>query len=112
MPGFDFFSYLVTPLQRLGNYIMFLESMEKEVKKTNAPCENVQEALCILRNVMTRGNDFVATECIQKSPIKKEYYGNFRMSNLFIIERVKKMESMVFLFTNIVVFTVVDQVRL
>lgn len=106
----DFSAYLLTPVQRLGRYILFIENIEKELKKVDGTCENIQKALKIVKSVMSRGNDCVAIESIQKSPISKVDYGSFIMREKFTLIKPRRLEIMVFLFSNIVVFTVEDPV--
>lgn len=106
----DFSAYLLTPLQRLGKYILLLDNIEKELKKLALPYENTQKARELIKSVMSRGNDCVAIESIHHSPISKVDYGSFIMRDKFTITKPRRLDSMVFLFSNIVVFTVEDQV--
>lgn len=108
----DFSAYLLTPVQRLGRYILFIENIEKELKKMDGICENIQKALKIVKSVMSRGNDCVAIESIQRSPISKVDFGSFIMREKFTLTKPRRLEIMVFLFSNIVVFTVEDPVSL
>ncbi|KAJ8961154.1 hypothetical protein NQ318_008834 [Aromia moschata] len=101
----DLTSYLLTPLQRLGKYKLFLENIEKQLRKLHLPTENATTALEIIKEEMSKGNDFVAIESIDHSPIAKGDYGSFKMREMFTIVRPRRMESMVFLFENVVVFT-------
>lgn len=107
----DFSAYLLTPVQRLGKYILFLENIEKQLEKLDLPIENTQTALVIVRDEMSKGNDSVAIESIEHSPISKMDYGSFKMREKFNIIKPRKVEAaMVFLFTNVVVFSVTDTV--
>ncbi|CAH1175962.1 unnamed protein product [Phaedon cochleariae] len=105
----DFSAYLLTPVQRLGKYILFLENIEKQLSKLNQPIETVQEALNIVRSEMTKGNDAVAAESIENSPISRLDYGSFKLREKFSIIKPRKLEAMVFLFENVLVFTTNDQ---
>ncbi|XP_018567563.1 uncharacterized protein LOC108908124 [Anoplophora glabripennis] len=104
----DLSSYLLTPLQRLGKYKLFLENIEKQLTKLKLPTGNVQMALDIIKGEMSKGNDFVAIESIENSPINKEDYGSFKMREKFNILKPRRFEAMVFLFENIIVFTICD----
>ncbi|KAJ8920587.1 hypothetical protein NQ315_004726 [Exocentrus adspersus] len=104
----DLSSYLLTPLQRMGKYKLFLENIEKELKKVNESTTAVEQALGIVKREMSKGNDFVAIESIANSPIGKEDYGSFIMREVFTILKPRRLDSMVFLFENILVFTICD----
>lgn len=67
-------------------------------------------ALDIIKGEMSKGNDFVAIESIENSPINKEDYGSFKMREKFNILKPRRFEAMVFLFENIIVFTMCDPV--
>ncbi|XP_028150555.1 uncharacterized protein LOC114343904 [Diabrotica virgifera virgifera] len=108
----DFSAYLLTPVQRLGKYILLLEQIEKQLKKLELPVDNTQTALAIVREEMSKGNDSVAIESIENSPISKMDYGSFKMREMFSITKPRKVECMVFLFTNVLVFTTCDPTRL
>lgn len=106
----DFSAYLLTPLQRLGKYILLMENIEKEIVKMEQSSKNIEHAIAMIKSVMTRGNDSIAIESIQRSPISFVDYGTFIMRDKFTILKPRRFDSMVFLFTNVVVFTVEDQV--
>lgn len=108
----DFSAYLLTPVQRLGRYILFLENIEKQLKKLNLPVEHAQTAIAILKDEMSKGNDSVAIESIENSPISKMDYGSFKMREKFSINKPRKVDAMVFLFSNVVVFTTSDPTKL
>lgn len=69
-------------------------------------------ALDIIKGEMSKGNDFVAIESIENSPINKEDYGSFTMREKFNILKPRRFEAMVFLFENIIVFTICDPVSI
>nr|XP_023018278.1 uncharacterized protein LOC111507223 [Leptinotarsa decemlineata] len=104
----DFSAYLLTPVQRLGKYILFLENIEKELKRLDLPIGSTQMALDIVKNEMSKGNDYVAIDSIQNSPISKMSYGCFKMRENFTISKPRRMEATVFLFSNYVVLAVED----
>lgn len=109
----DFSAYLLTPLQRLGKYILLLENIRKEVGKMelHRKIKNIiEKALEMVKSVMSKGNDYVAIESIQSSPLSSTDYGSFIMRDKFMLLKPRKLECMVFLFTNLVVFTVEDPV--
>lgn len=106
----DFSAYLLTPLQRLGKYILFLENIEKELNKLELPVEKTQIALDIVKKVMSQGNDYVAIESIENSLVSKSDYGAFIIRETFFINKPRRYESMVFLFSNVIVFTINDGV--
>ncbi|XP_072378737.1 uncharacterized protein [Diabrotica undecimpunctata] len=108
----DFSAYLLTPVQRLGKYILLLEQIEKQLKKLELPVDSTQTALAIVREEMSKGNDSVAIESIENSPISKMDYGSFKMREMFSITKPRKVEAMVFLFANVLVFTTCDPTRL
>ncbi|CAG9829402.1 unnamed protein product [Diabrotica balteata] len=108
----DFSAYLLTPVQRLGKYILLLEQIEKQLKKLELPVDSTQTALAIVREEMSKGNDSVAIESIENSPISKMDYGSFKMREMFSITKPRKVEAMVFLFSNVLVFTTCDPTRL
>ncbi|CAH1961991.1 unnamed protein product [Acanthoscelides obtectus] len=105
----DFSAYLLTPLQRLGKYILFLENIQNQFEALGIPVDITKAALEIVKREMTKGNDFVAIESIYNSPISRLDYGTFVMRENFTIIKPRKMEVMVFLFKNIIVFTNADQ---
>lgn len=102
---------MLTPIQRLGKYILFLENISKELNKSGVHSAKVQTALNIVKEAMTRGNDFIAICSIRDCPLNliKEA-GSFVMREEFHILKPKKLVSIVFLFEAIVVFTVNNQV--
>ncbi|CAH1168750.1 unnamed protein product [Phyllotreta striolata] len=105
----DFSAYLLTPVQRLGKYILFLENIQKQLDKLDLSTYNVQAALFIVKEEMSKGNDSVAIESIENSPISKKEYGSFVIREKFNVIKPKRVDStMVFLFTNVVVFTTTD----
>lgn len=103
---------MLTPVQRLGKYILFLQSITKELNKSGIHSVNVQTALDIVKRSMTRGNDLIAICSIKSCPINlvKEA-GSFVMREKFQILKPKKLVSTVFLFEEIVVFTIDCQVN-
>lgn len=106
----DFSSYLLTPLQRLGKYILLLENIEKELKILELAHQNIRDAIILVKSVMSKGNDCVAIESIQNSLISKIDYGSFIMRDKFTIIKPRRLDSIVFLFSNFVVFTIQDPV--
>ncbi|KAJ8974338.1 hypothetical protein NQ317_005679 [Molorchus minor] len=101
----DLSAYLLTPLQRLGKYKLFLENIEKQLFKLNLPSDSTTTALEIIKQEMSKGNDSVAIASIDSSPIDKSEYGSFKMREIFIVLRPRRFEAMIFLFENLIVFT-------
>ncbi|KAJ8928570.1 hypothetical protein NQ314_018855 [Rhamnusium bicolor] len=65
----DLSAYLLTPLQRLGKYKLFLENIGKQLQKLELPTRSATMALEIIKREMSKGNDFVAIESIENSSI-------------------------------------------
>lgn len=103
-------SYLITPIQRLGKYVLLLEQMQKELKKNQEVSEIVEKAIEAVRNIMKKGNDYLAIDSIIQSPLDFNLHGSFIMRALFCVIKPKKLISMVFLFENVIVFTVKNSV--
>lgn len=82
-----------------------MEQIQKELKKNQKPLEKISEAIGVVRNVMRKGNDYIAIDSIKQSEIDLRLHGSFIMRAPFAITKPRKMTSMVFLFENIVVFT-------
>lgn len=59
---------------------------------------------------MRKGNDAVVIGSIEKSPIQAKYYGSFIMNEQFTLLKPKRLDSTVFLFEQVIVFTYEDQV--
>lgn len=106
----DLSSYLLTPIQRLGKYILLLENIQKALQKENKYSENVEMAIEMLRREMRIGNDFIAIDSIEKLPITLDQSGSFVFRDVFNIQRPRKYEATLFLFENVLVFTVVHHV--
>lgn len=103
----DIASYLLSPIQRLGKYILLLDKIHKELDKTGESSELINTALEIVKKEMSKGNDSVAIGCIKNSPINlAEEAGSIKMNEKFTILKPKKFESVVFLFDEIIVFTI------
>ncbi|XP_076256798.1 uncharacterized protein LOC143194107 [Rhynchophorus ferrugineus] len=98
-------AYLVTPIQRLGKYTLFFGNIIKRLTKENQPTGEAEFALSIVKKYMRKGNDAVAIDSIEKNPIEPKYYGSFIMNEKFTILKPKRLDSTVFLFEQIIVFT-------
>jgi hypothetical protein len=98
-------SYLLTPIQRLGKYILILEKIKKELIKAKKPIEKVCAAIEVVRKVMRKGNDFIAMDSIKNSDIDLLMQGSFIMRAVFNVLKPRKFVSMVFLFENAIIFT-------
>ncbi|XP_060516921.1 uncharacterized protein LOC132696223 [Cylas formicarius] len=104
----DLSAYLLTPLQRLGKYKLFLENivkqLEKEARSTGFACI----ALDVIKKAMSRGNDAVAASSILNSPLHWTEYGSFMMREKFVCLKPKRVDTVVFLFEEAIVFTFQD----
>lgn len=100
----DLMSYLLNPIQRLGRYILLLENLQKAVRKS----ERLDPAVEILKTNMTKGNDAIAVESILQLPQSLDLYtkGSYIDREKFIMTKPKRQEIVIFLFEEIVVFTV------
>lgn len=106
-------SNLLTPIQRLGKYILFLEQIQKELlKKDGFASDNIYKAIEIVRKQMSRGNDYIAIDSIKECPINLLEQGSFVMREKFNVIKPRKYEAMLFLFEKMLVFTTVDPVML
>ncbi|CAG9768837.1 unnamed protein product [Ceutorhynchus assimilis] len=101
-------AYLLTPLQRLGKYKLFLENIIKQLGKEGKSIGAVQMALDVVKKYMSRGNDAVAIASILFSPLHTREYGAFISREKFALLKPKRMEVMVFLFEDVIVFTTED----
>lgn len=106
----DLSAYLLTPLQRLGKYKLFLENIIKQLIKDGQQTELANEALEMIKKYLRKGNDQVAIASILLSPIHPKDYGSFISREKFTMTKPKKMDVMVFLFEKIIIFTVEDLV--
>ncbi|ERL93150.1 hypothetical protein D910_10448, partial [Dendroctonus ponderosae] len=104
----DLSAYLLTPIQRLGKYKLFLENIIKQLQKDDRPIGLVQLSLDMVKKYMSKGNDAVALASILFSPLHTKDYGSFIAREKFTVLKPKKAEMMVFLFEGVVVFTVED----
>lgn len=103
----DIASYLLAPIQRLGKYILLLDKINMELGKKGKSSKLINAALEIVKKEMSKGNDYVAICSIKNSPIKlADEAGSFKMRETFTILKPKKFESVVFLFEEIIVFTI------
>lgn len=107
----DISTYLLRPLQRVSKYILFLENIESEMIKCDYSCENIQKAKTFITNVMNKGNNMIAVDCIENHLIDNEKCGNFIKRGELTLLKPKLMQSMVFLFENVIIFTKTKQVR-
>lgn len=95
----------MTPIQRLAQYTLLLENIQKELEKNNKPLKLVEQAIEVVRNSMKKGNDYIAKDSIKQSAIDLELHGSFIMRASFDIIEPLDTRSMVFLFEKVVVFT-------
>lgn len=106
----DLASYLLTPIQRLGKYILLLQKISSELIKEGVYSAYVQTALDLVKNAMSRGNDYLAIDSIKHCSLNLTLYGSFIMTDKFIMLKPRKYDCAVFLFEDIVVFTQPDGV--
>lgn len=100
-------------MQRLGKYILFLQNITKELNKSGVHSVNVQTALDIVKRAMKRGDDLIAINSIKCSPVNlARVAGSFVMRQTFQMLKPKKYLSTVFLFDEVVVFTINNQVNI
>ncbi|XP_066254845.1 uncharacterized protein [Euwallacea similis] len=104
----DLSAYLLTPVQRLGKYKLFLENIIKQLEKENKPLGQAQDSLAMIKKFLSRGNDSVAIASILRSPLHTKDYGSFIAREIFTMLKPRKMEIVVFLFEGVVVFTQED----
>ncbi|XP_066143646.1 uncharacterized protein [Euwallacea fornicatus] len=104
----DLSAYLLTPVQRLGKYKLFLENIIKQLEKENKSSALAQDSLSMIKKYLSRGNDSVAIASILRSPLHTKDYGSFIAREKFSMIKPKKMEIVVFLFEGVVVFTQED----
>lgn len=110
----DLGSYLLTPIQRLGKYILFLKGINEQLNKRCSHSVTVQAALDMVKDAMSRANDYIAIDSIKDCPINLNKAGSFIMREKFLVHRGNKIErtfeSMVFFFDEIIVFTIENHV--
>ncbi|KAF7286878.1 hypothetical protein GWI33_003448 [Rhynchophorus ferrugineus] len=99
-------AYLITPVQRLGRYTLFFENIIKALNKDNLPTKQAELALGIVRKYMREGDDAVVIDSIEGSPIDSQDYGTFITKDKFTLLKPKRLDSTVYLFENIIVFTI------
>lgn len=98
---------MLAPIQRLGKYILLLDKISKELSKKDQSSDSIHAALEIVKKEMSKGNDYVAIYSIKDCPVKlAEEAGSFKMREKFTILKPRKFESVVFLFEEIIVFTI------
>ncbi|KAF5271384.1 hypothetical protein FQA39_LY08182 [Lamprigera yunnana] len=100
-------SHLLTPIQRLGKYILLLKQINEELTKSGIVCDAVVCALNIVKSQMSIGNDYIAVDSIKKCPVALLEHGSFVMSDKFTILKPKKYEAVIFFFEEIIVITTV-----
>lgn len=102
-------SYLITPIQRIGRYRLLLEGIQGELNKKGIPFENVGIALDMIKRIANSANGYVAIGSIKNSPMDlSQEAGPFAMRNHFSIVYPhcrERTEGTVFLFEEIIVFT-------
>lgn len=111
----DLGSYLLTPIQRLGKYKLLLKGINKELNKKHIFSTTVEAAVSLVERTASRANDYIAIESIKRCPVDlSREAGSLVMREQFNVvypnrhfnERSSQgVESMVFFFEEIVVFT-------
>lgn len=104
----DLGSYLLAPIQRLGKYILFLKGINEQLNKRYSHSITVQAALDMIKEAMSRANDYIAIDSIKGCSINLSKAGSFVMREKFLVRANKydrTFESMVFFFDEIIVFT-------
>lgn len=81
---FNLASYLLTPVQRMGKYILLLKSLTKECQKNKFQIHELTTALAIVEYYMNRGNDLISLDdienckvCISNTSFKLQRYYYF-----------------------------------
>lgn len=109
--GFDLASQMHKPILRLGRYILLLESLHTQVLEDNLSPKTVAKALDITKKWMRASNDHIAYASIKYSPIDvKQTAGSLVMKQKLHICKPMKFDSDVFVFENLIIFTVKSQV--
>ncbi|CAH0556788.1 unnamed protein product [Brassicogethes aeneus] len=103
-------SYLLTPVQRLGKYILLLKEIKKELGKTLSDYRGVEDVIHLLEMFMSQGNNELAIDSIKNHPYEITEFGAFLLRDDFevSIKRKWKTTMTVFLFKKLVVFTKSD----
>ena len=103
-------SYFLAPFQRLSRYRLLLENLQKALEKENNKSEVLQRAIDIIKTKLDKANTLAAINSISNCPpnLQLNEKGNF-----LIKEKVNlkgKYKSVVFVFEEVVIFTVEDKV--
>lgn len=111
--GIGLSSRMLAPIQRLGRYVLLLENLLKELNVASLPNETVEKSLNIVKKWMSKSNGRIAALSIKFSPINmEEAAGEFIMMQNFEVVQPRRFQSNVFMFENIIVFTVDSKVRI
>ncbi|KAK5646169.1 hypothetical protein RI129_004633 [Pyrocoelia pectoralis] len=101
-------SHLLTPIQRLGKYTLFLEQIEKELRRENRTCIYITFAIELVRTQMATGDLYIAVDSIRGCPINLLEQGTLLLKENFNVLKPKKYEAVLFLFEKILIFTTRD----
>lgn len=98
------------PIQRLGKYKLMLNNIRDELKTDKN--DAINDAISLIEKQLRRGNDYIAIDSIYGWPKIRgdllDALGSFVMRDMFILknDQCRKAEVMVFLFDNVIIFTV------
>lgn len=88
-----------------------MQSLYKELAKNDTPAASVKKALNIIETILKKCDDYEAFDAVRYSPINLERNaGSFIRSEKFRVLTPRSFESVVFLFEDIIIFTVLSQV--
>lgn len=97
-------SHLLTPIQRLGKYKLFLEQIEKELRRENRTCIYITYAVEIVRTQMATGDLYIAVDSIRGCPIDLLQQGALLLKESFTVLKPKKFDVVFFLFERMLIF--------
>lgn len=103
-------SYLLKPWQRIIQYLLTLQLIEKYMTQQNHCTDKVTKALAIVKEATTKANDYVALELLVNCPVPVEIFGQLTMRDTFSWKQ-KRIDCMVFLFGSVLVLSKIKHVR-
>uniref|UniRef100_A0A1Y1K702 DH domain-containing protein n=3 Tax=Photinus pyralis TaxID=7054 RepID=A0A1Y1K702_PHOPY len=101
-------SHLLTPIQRLGKYKLFLEQIEKELRRENRTCIYITYAVEIVRTQMATGDLYIAVDSIRGCPIDLLQQGALLLKENFTVLKPKKFDVVLFLFERMLIYATQD----
>lgn len=69
---FDLANYLLTPIQRLAKYPLFLTSLVKECAKNEFHVKELEDALTMMQKFINKGNDLISLEDVYNCKVSRK----------------------------------------